>query len=73
MMFEITQITQASVHFFFKSFARVKSIEIEKGRFILRNELKLTQVELLSFSHFKSVISLRSWHALIRHLEITHL
>ena len=42
----------------FSSFSRVKSIQHEKGRFIKENELKLTQVELLSFSFIKSVLNL---------------
>ena len=38
---------------YFKSFSRVKSTQDEKARFIKGNELKLTQVELLSFLFFK--------------------
>ena len=37
-----------------KSFISVKSTYDEKSCFNLGNELKLTQVELLSFIHFKS-------------------
>ena len=48
MRFNFTQITQIGVHHF-KSFSRVKSIQDEIVCFIKRNELKLTQVELLSF------------------------
>ena len=40
---------------YFKSFGRVKSTQDEKVRFENGNELKLIQVELLSFFHFKSV------------------
>ena len=40
---------------YFKSFSRVKSTQDEKVRFILENELKLTQAELLSFFYFKSI------------------
>ena len=40
---------------FFKWFSRQKSTEDEKVRFIKGNELKVTQVELLSFFIFKSV------------------
>ena len=41
---------------YFKLFNRVKSIQNEKViRFIKKNKLKLIQVELLSFFHFKSV------------------
>ena len=39
----------------FKSFSRIKPTQDEKVRFIKRNELKLIQVELLSFFIFKSV------------------
>ena len=48
MGLEFIQITQVSVHYL-KSFGRVKSTQDEKMRFIKRNELKLTQVESLSF------------------------
>ena len=54
MRFEFTQITQVWVHYF-KSFSRVLSTQDEKAHFLLVNELILTQVELLSFFHFKSV------------------
>ena len=40
---------------YFKLFIRVKSTQDEKMRFFLGNQLKLTQVELLSFFYFKSV------------------
>ena len=39
----------------FKSFSRVKSIQDQKVHLIEENELKLTQVELLSCFYFKSV------------------
>ena len=38
----------------FKSFIRVKLTQDEKVSLFKRNELKLTQVELFSFFHFKS-------------------
>ena len=42
--------------FFLKSLTQEKLIQEMKVRFIKGNELKLTQVELLSFFIFKSVI-----------------
>ena len=53
MRFEFIQITHISVQHF-KSFSRVKSTLDEKVRFIKWNELKVTQVELLSVFIFKS-------------------
>ena len=32
---------------------RVKTLQLEKMRFVKVNELKLTQVEIFSFFHFK--------------------
>ena len=40
--------------FFFKSLSREKSTHVEMLRFIKRNELKITQIELLSFFIFKT-------------------
>ena len=54
MRFEFIQITQIGVHYF-KSFSRVKSTEDEKVHFFWGKELKLTQIELFSFFHFKNV------------------
>ena len=54
MRSEFTQITQIRVHPF-NSFSRAKSTENEMVRFIQGNELRLTQVELLSFFYFKNV------------------
>ena len=48
MGFEFIQVTQGCVHHF-KSFSRIQSTQDEKARFIKGNELKLTQLELLSF------------------------
>ena len=42
---------------FLKSFNREKSTQEEKVRFMKGNELKLNQVELLSFFNFKSMCS----------------
>ena len=47
MRFEFTQKNHVLEHHF-KSFSRVKSTQDGKVRFIKRNELKITQVELLS-------------------------
>ena len=41
-------------------FNRLQSTQDEKARFIKRNELKLTQVELFSFLFFKRVFFLCS-------------
>ena len=46
MKIEFTQTTQVLVHYF-KSFNRVKSTQDEKMHFILGNEFKFAQVELL--------------------------
>ena len=46
---------KSSLSTFFKSLSREKSTQHEKVRFIKRNKLKLTQVELLSFLIFKNV------------------
>ena len=54
MRFEHIQITQVSVQYF-NSFSQVKSTQDDKVRFLLWNELKLSQVESHSFFHFKSV------------------
>ena len=54
MRFEFSQITQIWVQHF-KSFSRVKPTQDQKVRFFQGNELKLTQVELFSFFHFKIV------------------
>ena len=51
MRFESTQITQVWVNYF-KLFTRVTSTQDEDTRFNKGNELKLTQVELLSFIIF---------------------
>ena len=53
MKFEFTQITEVRVHYL-KLFRRIKPTQDEKVHFIWWNELKLTQVELLSFFHFKN-------------------
>ena len=47
---------------FLKSLSREKSTQDEKMRFIQRNVLKLTQVELLSFFSFKSVLFYLIFH-----------
>ena len=54
MRVEFAPITQVWIHFF-KCFNRKKSTQDEKVGFIKENELKLSQVELLSFFDFKSV------------------
>ena len=54
MSLYIALITQVSVHCF-SLFSRVKSTQDETVSFIKGNELKLTQVELLSFLFFKRV------------------
>ena len=51
MVLEFIQINQVWVHYF-KSFIREKSTQDKNVRFIKGNELKLTQVELLSFFFF---------------------
>ena len=48
MRFGFAQITQVRVYFF-KSFSREKSTQDERVRFIKGNQLKVTQVKLLSF------------------------
>ena len=54
MRFEFTQKTHGWVYFL-KSFSREKSTQDEKVCLIKGNELKVTQVELLSSFIFKSV------------------
>ena len=49
----------------FKYFSRVKSTQDKKVRFIRGNELKLTQVDLLSFFIFKNVNIVQSPLALL--------
>ena len=51
MRFEFIQITHVSGHFF-KTRSQEISAEDEKVRFIKKHELKVTQVELLSFFIF---------------------
>ena len=48
---------------------RLKITQLEKGRFIKVNELKLTQVELISFFHFKCVAANASELFCMAHLE----
>ena len=48
MRVEFIQIAEVRVHYF-KSFSRLKSNQNEKLCFFLGSELKLTQVEVLSF------------------------
>ena len=66
MKFEFTKITQVWVHYS-KSFSRVKSSQEEKVRFILGNELKLTQIELFSFFYFKRVHQINHIHVIEHH------
>ena len=56
MRVEFRQITHVCVHYF-KSFSRVKSSQ-DEVRFVEGNELKSSQVELLSFFYFISVVIL---------------
>ena len=58
MRFQFTQITQVSVHFL-NLLSREKSTLDEKVHFKKGKELKLTQVELLSFFIFKSFHDLK--------------
>ena len=57
LRFAFTQVTQVQVHIF-KTCSREKSSEDERVRFVKRNELKVTQVEILSFFIFMSVSNL---------------
>ena len=54
MKFAFTQVTQEWLHFLY-SFSREKLTQDEKVYFTKGNELKITQVELLSFFIFKSI------------------
>ena len=59
MIIEFIQITQVSVHYF-KSFNGVISTQNGKVLFIKGNDLKLIEVEVLSFFFFKECSSLPS-------------
>ena len=54
MSFDFTHVTEV-LSALFKTISREKSTQDAKMSFFLGNELKLTQVELLSFFYFKNV------------------
>ena len=53
---------------YFKSLSRVKSTQDVKMSFNQGNELKLTQVELLSFFYFKNTLS-ESTQLFLNHID----
>ena len=55
MRLDFTQITQVVVNFLLNHLVEKNQLINEKMRFIKGNQLKVTQVELLSFFIFKSI------------------